>query len=62
LFSRKYKITATAGDSKCKGVNYDYSKGQGAILVVSPASTMKTVNTYTKDSDTGAHDSYIWLI
>lgn len=54
LFSRKYTVVVSSGDTKCKGVNYDYAKGQGAILVVSPASSMKTVNTYTKDTDTGA--------
>ena len=63
MFARKYKLTTIpGGDSKCKGVSYDYSKGLGAILVTSPVSSMKTVNSYTKDSDSGAQDTYIWMI
>lgn len=67
LFSRSYKVNnpasaAAAGDSKCKGVTYDYAKGQGAILITSTVQAIKTVNTYTKDTDTGSQDAFIWLI
>ena len=61
LFSRQYKVSGT-GDTKCRGVTFDYSKGQGALLVTSPADAYKTVNTYAKDGTAGSSDTYIWLI
>jgi hypothetical protein len=55
LFSRNYWITQdTASSTRCKGVYYDNSKGLGAMLVVSPASAIKAVNTYPADATVGA--------
>ena len=62
LFARQYSVPGLGLETKCKGVTFDYEKGQGALLITSPVDAFKSVGTYTKETVPYGQDTYIWLI